>query len=59
MQLIKAKYTGHCPETKKVIPINEWCIYDPKAKKVYHLTSKTAKKFHKEQNKQQVQTKLF
>ena len=41
-RFIKARYNSVCAETGKMIKAGDNCLYFPRAKKAYHVDSKTA-----------------
>lgn len=49
MRQITAKFKSTCSETGRTIKKGDNVIYDPAARKVYHMESKTAQTFEQAQ----------
>lgn len=49
MREIKARFTSVCPETGWTIKAGDTCIYDPRGRKAYHTSSKTADAYRQDQ----------
>lgn len=41
-RFIRARFDSICPETGKAIKAGDECVYFPRAKKAYHVDSKSA-----------------